>query len=104
MATSFSRSMRSLAAAVLQLDGGYSHRCRFAPLLGGVVLFAQVPLSEVTTAALLEVARAIYPLEAPVAGRVSQPTWHSAVRSAAMYLSNWKVTCSSSSLRRNGRG
>jgi multidrug resistance efflux pump len=71
MATSFSRSMRSLAA-----DGFRSSMVGMviavALLLSWAVwfCFAQVTLYEVTTAARLEVARAVYPLEAPVAGRI----------------------------------
>ncbi len=71
MATPFSRSMRSLTA-----DGFRSSLVGIviavALLLGWAVwfCFAQVTLYEVTTTARLEVERAVYPIEAPVVGRV----------------------------------
>jgi membrane fusion protein (multidrug efflux system) len=71
MAMPFSRSMRSLAA-----DGFHSSMvgmCMAVALLLSWTTwfcFARVTLYEVTTTARLEVERAIYPIEAPVAGRI----------------------------------
>lgn len=71
MSTPFSRSMRSLTA-----DG---FRCPMVGMLSATTLLiawavwfclARVTLYEVTTTARLEVDRAVYPIEAPVAGRI----------------------------------
>lgn len=71
MSTPFSRSMRSLAA-----DG--FHRSMVGLLIAAALLISwvvwfclgRVTLYEVTATARLEVERAIYPVEAPVAGRI----------------------------------
>jgi len=75
MSTAFSRTLRLLDA-----DRG---RLSLAGLLGGIALLggwtawallARVTLYEVTPAARLEVDRAIYPIQAPLLGRVSATT------------------------------